>query len=194
MRKVLFSLAALLLISIPASAQDTYPSVEIFGGYSYFSQDLNINFDDDDDIFDFDEREAFHGVGFSLAGNFNRHFGLVGDFSYNKREIELPGDDLDVSNFVFLFGPRFSARGRSLTGFGHVLIGGTRSKIEGGDSATGLTIGIGGGLDVNVSDGFAIRLGQIDYLPTRYSFGAGDDEWFNNFRFQIGVVFKAGNR
>jgi hypothetical protein len=194
MRKVLLTIAALLLITIPASAQDSYPSVEIFGGYSYFSQDLNIDFDDDDGILDFDEREGFHGVGFSVAGNLNRWFGIVGDFSYNKREIEFPGEDVDISNFVFLFGPRFSARGSGVTGFGHILIGGTRSKVEGGDSATGLTIGIGAGLDVNVSDGFAIRVGQVDFLPTRYSFGAGDDEWFNNLRFQIGIVLKAGNR
>ncbi|HXG93689.1 MAG TPA: outer membrane beta-barrel protein [Blastocatellia bacterium] len=192
MRKVLLLFAVLFVISIPARAQSTYPSAEIFGGYSYFNQDLNIP-RDRPGPFDIDERESLHGAGFSLAGNLSSSFGLVADFSYNKRTIDFPGGDIDISNFVFLFGPRFSARGSSVTGFGHVLVGGTRRKIENFDSETGLTIGIGAGVDVNVSDGFAIRLGQIDYLPTRFNVGFGDHEWFNNFRFQIGVVFKAGN-
>jgi hypothetical protein len=154
---------------------------------------LNFDLDDDDDIIDFDEREPFHGFGFSIAGNLSRWFGLVGDFSYNKSEIDLPGDDLDTSNFVFLFGPRFSGRGSGVTGFGHVLVGGTRTKVEDFDSETGLTFGIGGGVDINVGESIAVRLVQVDYLPTRFKFN-GDSEWFNNFRFQIGLVFKAGNR
>jgi hypothetical protein len=181
--------AVLFLSAIPVNAQDSYPSVEIFGGYSYLSLDLNIDLDDDDDIFDFDEREGNHGFGFSVAGNLSSNVGIVGDFSYHKKEIELPGPDFDSSTFVFLFGPRFSARGDGVTGFGHVLVGGTRFKLEDFDSDTGFTLGVGGGIDINAGDSVAIRLAQVDYLPTRIG-----GEWFNNLRFQIGVVFKAGGQ
>jgi hypothetical protein len=180
--------AVLFLSAIPASAQDSYPGVEIFGGYSYLSVDLNVDFDDDE-IFDLDEREGNHGFGFSLAGNFSPNIGLVGDFSYHKKELELIGPDLDSTTFVFLFGPRFSARSDAATGFGHVLIGGTRFKLEGFESDVGFTLGVGGGVDVNVGDSLAVRLAQVDYLPTRIN-----GEWLNNLRFQIGLVFKAGGQ
>jgi hypothetical protein len=193
MRKVILLFAVLFLITVPARAQDTYPTAEIFGGYSYFSEDLNFDLDDDEPI-DFDERESFHGFGISVAGNLSKWFGIVADFSYNKSEIELPGEDIDTSNLIFLFGPRISARGSAVTGFGHFLVGGTRRKVESFDSETGFTLGIGGGVDINVGDSVAIRLFQADYLPTRFENFFGDSEWFNNFRFQIGLVFKAGNR
>jgi hypothetical protein len=187
MRKVILFVAVLLFAAVPARAQDSYPTVEVFGGYSYLSVDLNIDDDLDDDFLDFDEREGFHGFGFSIAGNFHPNVGIVADLSYHKKEIELPGEDFDTSTFIFLFGPRFTGRGDTVNGFGHVLVGGTRVKAEGFDSDTGFTIGVGGGIDINVHPNVAIRLVQADYLPTRIN-----GEWFNNFRAQIGLVFRTG--
>ena len=193
MRKLMIISAFILLVSIPARAQDSYPTVEVFGGYSYFSADVSFDdpFDDDGDDF-FDQREGFHGVGFSIAGNLSRSIGLVADFSYHKKELDVPffAEEIDSSAFTFLFGPRFTARGDRVDAFGHVLIGGVRTKTEEFDSETSLALGVGGGIDIKATDKFAVRLIQLDYIPVRAEGPFGDKEWFHNLRFQIGGVLR----
>ena len=56
MRKLIMLAAVLLLASIPATAQTSYPSTEIFGGYSYLNTKLV-------------QRDSLHGLGASFAGN-----------------------------------------------------------------------------------------------------------------------------
>ncbi|HXG68391.1 MAG TPA: outer membrane beta-barrel protein [Blastocatellia bacterium] len=196
MRKISLLIAVFLLTAIPTLAQEA-PTVEVFGGYSYFSSDIRLDnpFDDDEDDF-FDQREGLHGVGFSIAGNFHPNVGIVADLSYNKREIDIPfAPDLDSSKFTFLFGPRFTYRGGAVDVFGHTLVGGVRSKFEDFDSVTDFALGLGGGVDIKAGDNFAIRVAQIDYIPQRTEdIFTDDSEWIHNVRFQIGAVFRWGNR
>ena len=197
MRKFILPLAVLFLAAIPAKAQDEYPTVEIFGGYSYLSVDVGADFEDDD--FDIDEREGFHGFGVSVAGNFSKSFGIVGDFSYNRKSIaDIVGFDANANITLFLFGPRFTARGDKVDGFVHALIGGARERISvdvPGEnvnvSNTDLALGFGGGVDVKAGDMFAIRLFQLDYIPIRAEDPfTGDKQWSHNFRFQVGAVVR----
>lgn len=202
MRKFILPLAVLFLAAIPANAQDEYPSVEIFGGYSYLSVDVgaDLDGDDDDDIFDIDDREGFHGFGVSIAGNISESFGIVGDFSYNRKDIsELTGLDSNANVSLFLFGPRFTARGNSVDGFVHAMVGVARQRVEvevpGNDveiSETDLALGFGGGVDIKAGDRFAIRLFQLDYIPIHSEdpFEFDEKRWTHNFRFQIGAVFR----
>lgn len=44
----------------------------------------------------------------------------------------------------------------------------------------------GGGVDVNVSKHFAVRLGEFDYEQTRL-FGGNPNQ--NNYKFKAGVLF-----
>ena len=184
--------AFVLGASLPAYAQSDYPKFEVFGGYSHFSADINFDdpFDDDASGF-FNQREGFHGGAFSLAGNLSRHFGVVADFSYHKKEIELPGPDIDFSTFAFLFGPRVTARGSRVEGFAHALVGGVRRKLEDFNSDTDLALGLGGGVDIKATDKFAVRLVQLDYLPFRdRDLFTGDKEWRHNLRVSVGVTFR----
>lgn len=192
MRKLFLTLAVVALSAIPARAQDEYPILEIFGGYSYLSADTAIE-DEDGDI-DISDREGFHGAGFSFSVNLSRRFGFVGDFSYNARSISIPGIDGDVglNALFFLFGPRVTARSDRVTGFGHALIGGVRTTTDFSDfvpnakiSETSFALGLGGGVDIGVNDDISVRAFQVDYLPVRAS---GD--WAHNLRFQVGLVFK----
>src|SRR5438128_11209061 len=56
MRKLMLTSAALLLAAIPAYAQRDYPKAEVYGGYSYYSADINTN-----NPFSPTEREGAHG-------------------------------------------------------------------------------------------------------------------------------------
>ncbi|MBI3894823.1 MAG: hypothetical protein HY313_02720 [Acidobacteria bacterium] len=175
-----------------SQAQITTPAFEGFAGFSILSS--GSEGDEDIDL----DREQRWGWQASLAGNLNSAFGLVADFGgqYKHLEIELPGNDDDffLYNYQFMFGPRISGRGERATGFGHFLIGGAHtggSGLEGVefDSATGLAMGIGGGVDINIgSGGTAFRIIQFDWLPMRFK---GD--WFQDtFRIGIGIVFRGG--
>lgn len=179
MRKLFILLAVLFVAHIPAQAQESYPVVEIFGGYSYLSAEV------------LGDREGLGTPGFiaSIAGNPHPNFGIVGEISGHYGNVTIPGirpdPQFDADVFTFLVGPRFTGRRGNLNYFGHVLIGGARSKIETVDSETDFALAIGGGLDINASKEIAVRLFQVDYLPIRAS---GDTS--NNFRFSIGFVYR----
>ena len=88
--------------------------------------------------------------------------------------------------YEFMAGPRFASRGDTATGFVHAMFGGAAFRgFEFSD--TGFAMAFGGGLDVNVGKGFAIRAIQFDYVPTRLF-----DTWQHNIRRGFGVVFKLG--
>lgn len=186
-RALLF--AGLITVLAPASnAQDT-PRAELFGGYSYFRAEGG---------------NSLHGWNASIAANVNDWFGVVADFGghYGNESLRVtvPDDifiDAESSNNVhtFLFGPRFSYRKhRTLTPFAHALVGASRSHVEAtvdtpifstriSDTDTDFAAAFGGGLDARISDRFAFRVFQADYLPT------GRNE---NFRLSTGVVIRFG--
>jgi opacity protein-like surface antigen len=194
MKRLLMFLAVMLLAAIPASAQSDYPSAEIFGGYSYLSADTGAVEDEDIEDF-FDNREGVHGVGFSVAANLSRNFGVVGDFSYHWRNLDQFGiGDIKLSTLFFLFGPRVYARSDRVTGFAHALVGGVRAKADfnfpgfsASESQTDFAMGFGGGVDVNITSGLAVRLFQADYIPVR-----SDGRWLHNLRAQVGLTLKLG--
>jgi len=123
----------------------------------------------------------FHGWNTSVTGNLTKSFGLVADFS---------------GHYGFLFGPRFSHRGKRLTPFAYALFGVTRfhesATISGqrlSDADTGFSSALGGGLDVKVSKHVAIRAFQIDYFRPNF-FG----EAHNRGRLAFGIVFCFGRK
>lgn len=192
MKKCLMLFTFLFVASLPTYAQGDYPKFEVFGGYSYFSADINV-----DDPFDnngvpfFSQREGVHGGAFSGAYNLSRHFGVVADFSYHKKTVEFPTFDVGISTFAYLFGPRVTARGHRVEGFAHALIGGVRRKIETVADDRNLAFGLGGGVDVKATDHFAIRVVQVDYLPFRETdFFTGDKSWRHNLRASVGATFR----
>jgi len=176
MRKNLWVICLVLFACLPVAAQDT-PKVEVFGGYSWAGGN-------------------FHGWNTSVTGNLSKSFGLVADFSGHY------GSELDGPIFVdedahsFLFGPRFSHRGKRLTPFAYALFGVTRfhesATISGqrlSDADTGFSSALGGGLDVKVSKHVAIRAFQIDYFRPNF-FG----EAHNRGRLAFGIVFRFGRK
>ncbi|HJZ69214.1 MAG TPA: outer membrane beta-barrel protein [Blastocatellia bacterium] len=184
MRKLMFTAAALLLAAIPAYAQRDYPKGEVYGGYSYFTADVNTN-----NPFSRRERIGFHGFGFSGAANFTDNLGVVADFSYHKKN--LTGTGLDFSIFNFLFGPRFTVRGDRVEGFAHALVGGIRRRVETFSPDTDFALGAGGGMDVKVSRDFAIRVFQLDYIPFRdRNPFTGVVDWRHNLRVGVGATFR----
>ncbi|MCI0490954.1 MAG: porin family protein [Blastocatellia bacterium] len=190
MRKLLMFLAVLIVTVIPTHAQESYPKVEIYGGYSFFSSNQ------------FPDRENLNSPGFgaSIAGNLSKNFGLVAEISGNYGQVTLPGlvpdvtvPEFDTDVYTFLVGPRVTSRSTGFDLFGHVLFGGARTKVERFESDTDFAMAVGGGVDINVSKRIAVRIFQVDYLPIKSDRNLfRNEEWSHNVRFQIGVVFRVG--
>jgi opacity protein-like surface antigen len=174
MRTLVIVFVALVLLAVPAAAQDT-PRGELFGGYSYArlnpgglaGDDFNLN-----------------GWHFAAQGNVTSFFGLVGEVSghHGSRAGE------DVNTQQALFGPRITLRG-PLSVFGHALFGvarGNAGLFGATDSETAFGMAVGGGADINLgSQHVAWRVVQVDYLMTRWS-----ERSRNNARVSTGLVVR----
>ena len=186
MRVIGLGLLLILLSAPPANAQT--PRFEWSGAYSF--------------MHDEDRSEDFP-VGWvaSFAGSVTDWAAAVAEVGASHRECEncqrgpftsteFRGTDRDLRVFTFLAGPRLVSRALSrVTPFGQVLLGG--SHISGGvqfDGAltTGFTYQPGGGVDVQLSPNFGLRL-QGDYRVTR-------TQGHNTKapRFVAGVVWRQG--
>lgn len=168
--RIVWSFLLVACMAAAASAQSNdNPTVEIFGGPSIL-------------------RNGFTAPHFSLFGgwqaqaslNFTNHMGLVADFGGQYRSIE----GVRVQQYEYMFGPRVMFRSSRATVFAHGLVGANTFHAT-GTSLQGFAAGVGGGLDYNLNDRFAIRVIQADYLRTRLS-----NSWFNDARLGMGIVLK----
>ncbi len=208
---------ALLLCGLPAFAQDEHSKVDLFLGYAYvhFVPALSGN-----------PSYNFNGGGGAVTYNVNKLFGLKAEFT------QVGAGNLTVNSstgltslttsgnfFTYLFGPQLTFRNSSrITPYAHLLFGGAHSNVYGNIAAAGsisttttitdatkeaFALAVGGGLDVRASKHVAIRLGQFDYLMTRFSgrevdtsgtgsIGALDISNQSNFRYMAGIVFLLG--
>ena len=176
LRKAFCSMSLVCLTFLPVMAQDT-SKVEVFGGYSGAGAN-------------------FHGWNSSVTGNVTRRFGITADFSGNYGN-ELEGSILVKQNaHSFLFGPRYSFRGKRLSPFVYALFGVTRfhesatisgQRLSATDS--GFSSALGAGLDIKVNERVAIRAFQIDYFRPNF-FG----EAHNRGRLAFGVVLHLGKK
>lgn len=218
MRKLIICSLSLLAMSISARAQDCCRRGETFAGYSFLSADAKT-----DRIISpqFDSRYAMsrsgYGVplnGFNQAINLSQRLALLFDFSHNTKELTINNLALGQTSFaaaetkintnLFLFGARLNNRGEGSNFFGEAMIGGFNRRVEAKDvtlgnsvklSNTDLAFALGGGADITVAKNVAIRVFQIDYILARGNADSppGEKRLSNNFRFQIGVVFRWGH-
>ena len=170
----------LLLVGVRPAFGQAHPTVEVFVGFSH----LPANGDDY-------PREASQGVQGSVAGNFNRWFGVVADFgaqfgTSSNLGPRAPGVVAHTKVYQYLAGPCFTARADRVDVFVQALAGGAtgRSGIVGfSDSA--LTFGGGEGVAFRLGDRGAIRA-QLDLL------GSFVDIPEDNVRFGVGVAMRFG--
>lgn len=189
----------------PAVIQYNAPRVELFLGYSYLRAMPSI--DAANRLF------WLNGGSTSLAFNFNRYVGLVGDFGgFADSELNLTGTDsshpVDSSGkvFTYLFGPRFSYRKHNrVTPFAQVLAGAIHAsevtlsnctdvcQLLPSETSFALTAGVG--VDVRVHRHLAIRVVQAEYLMTRFEDRTtGQTAMQNDIRLSSGIVFRFGGQ
>ena len=181
------------------------PKVELFLGYSYLRAVPTLAAGN--------RLVWLNGGSASVAYNFTRHLGVVGDFgSYTNSQIRFTGanaetvdvDNSNVAVLTYLAGPRFSFRSHErFTPFVQALFGGVRAnQVNLSDCAsnclllpeeTTFALTAGGGLDIKLRRHFAIRAIQAEYLMTRFTDRTtGDSGMQNDIRLSSGIVFRFG--
>jgi hypothetical protein len=192
-----------LFSTVLLGAQET-PRVELFGGYSLARIDDTLGLTEG--------HINNNGWNAAVALNFNRYLGVVSDFGgyYGTHQLPpftaltcptcpmtTPSPFKASTKFhTVMFGPQVSFRLPAVTPFVHGLFGvanehGHLVPATPGGSTTnvGLSIALGGGVDVAMSHRFAYRI-QGDYM--RFSlmeFAPAE----NNLRFSTGLVFRFGS-
>lgn len=116
-----------------------------------------------------------------------------------------PGTYTSQGNmFTYLFGPELRIPTPLIKPFGEVLFGGSYTNayvnLAQNIDANGGTISVpsqhpftmaaGGGVDLTVSHRLAIRLGEFDYVLTRYTNPLTSTNNQNNFRYTGGVILR----
>jgi hypothetical protein len=171
MRKLVGLLALVLLATVSALAQND-SKLDVFGGYSYLHVPATAS-----------PSQNTNGWEAQATINLTKYLGVTADFDGHYGDVfRMGGYDNN-----FLFDPTIFHRHDKVTGFAHLLFGGSRAGAH-GFSETAFAWAIGGGVDWNLKKRLAIRLGQFDYLPTY--FGSTTQ---NNFRYSAGVVFRLGS-
>ncbi len=183
-----------------------YPKVDLFLGYSYLRAVPMSN--------PSNRMDWLNGGSASVAHNFTRYLGLVGDFgAFRASELQLTGTGANpprVSNasgnaFTYMAGPRLSLRKYDrITPFAQALFGGihasevTLSKCAGTSctplrSENAFAMTAGGGIDFRLSHHVAIRAVQVEYLMTRFGDQhTGIRNMQNDIRLSSGLVLGFG--
>lgn len=153
-----------------------------------------------------------NGGSASIALNFNRFLGLVGEFGgFNDTQLRTSANPSVVAGasgraFTFLAGPRLSFRNHErFTPFAQALFGGIHAgqvTFTSGCTGAGCTplpaatvfaLTAGGGLDLRVHPHVAIRLIQAEYLMTSFqNQDTGQSGRQNDVLLSGGLVFRFG--
>jgi opacity protein-like surface antigen len=218
MKKLVPFLGVVVLMCATASAlaQDTtsneHPKFEFFAGYSALGEtgsrviSLGPNASVGGD---------YQGQGFetSIIRNFNKHFGIKGDFSFHFNNESNRGPiaactpvcttvtqdfQLKTRVYNFLAGPEFKARNSTrFTPFVHALGGFAHTSatfttpgpthifsVKRNDNS--FAMGLGGGLDIRASNRVSFRA-MMDYNPVFVHDSTGGRRDF--VRFSLGLLF-----
>ena len=218
MRRFVISFFITLMAPLLASAQ-SFPRVELFGGYSYLHLDTHgvtsSTLQQQCAILiggpcpaTFQIHPGFNGWEAAAQFNANRWLGLKADLAghygtlFSAKFTGLPPlPPLNFSSppqhmYDFLLGPVVSYRSHRYTTFVHGLIGAEHTgfgsfSLQGfplnlpasSSSRTDFSFVLGGGLDLNLVPGLALRPAEVDYQFVKS--GSGHQ---NNLRISTGLV------
>jgi len=199
---------ALLLAGVPALAQ----RADVFGEYSYLHFTPGID--------GLESRSFNGGGGgadlyflkiFGIKADFMGYASTTFTKTYPNTVIvpgrgTIPAGTYSVQGnmYTYLFGPVLRIPLPVVHPFGEALFGGSYTdayanlakaiNANGGTlsapSQHPFTLAAGAGVDVSVSHRLAIRLGEFDYVLTRYSNPLTNSSNQNNFRYTGGVILK----
>jgi hypothetical protein len=175
---------ALCSLGVLATAQtDIQPKDEVFGGYSWYHPNGNV---------DFGYRVKDIPVGFDASNTYYlpqwHNLGILFDGSGHFHGSE----DTDVG--FILGGVQYKYHTDTFSPFVRIFAGAARISPPTYVDEWQAAAGGGGGFDLNITPRFALRLAQVDYIYTNYHARItffGSPQW-NSVRLATGVVINLG--
>jgi hypothetical protein len=195
-RVLFFSFLLILtavLLSAVALAQDVEtPKYEIFAGYQWLHPGAEVPapFGNYNAPTKMNIKDMPAGFGTAFTYNFQKYFGLEGDFGYNWDNYEA----------TLSTGPKLSFRTDESTYFLHTLLSYNRLNVEGLPNANGIGAILGGGWDLRVTRMFSLRIVEADYVWARQNYASVVSSAFpdlrrvslDGVRLRAGLVFNFG--
>jgi PKD domain-containing protein len=190
------ALAALSLATLPTSAQNACTKDEVFGGYSWLAPngwgDLDYKVNNIPNAFDASNTYYLpqaHNLGLVLDGS--------GHFKGGTTPPNLQNGSNDSTGVGYaLGGVQYKWHNEKVSPFVRGFLGAANISP---DCCHGMewsfAAGGGGGLDLNLTQRFSIRMIQADYIYSSYShifFSSHSTNW-NSVRLAAGVVINFGN-
>jgi len=175
------------------------PKWEVFGGYSFFYPGTDVHGLLPGGLVPVSSRLESNprGIGAGVTYNFNRWFGLTGDFSghWGSGETSIVKQIDDAAFYNASVGPKLTFRSHYFSPFVEALVGWHRltPDLFQGDDRFGFMAG--GGLDLNVNPHFALRLIRADFVFSNHQFDSAaivPATDVRGARLQSGVVFMFG--
>jgi hypothetical protein len=170
-------LCVVSLISISAMAQDEpTPKVELFVGYQWLHPGITVPapFQPFNAPIGVKMGDIPEGAGASLNYNFTRFLGLEADYGVNK-------NDNGSVNTVSI-GPRLAYRSSGTTFFIHTMMGYNRLTVPNVDTSNGIGAILGGGMDLDITRRFALRLFEADWVWANHNFSSEVSPGFADLR------------
>ncbi len=199
MRRVICLLAFSLLFGFAVSAQDqdtgsSSTKADVFLGYTYVRQTYKNG------IPPYNQTFATNGGSAQFAFYPVRSFAIVAEVAGTESS-NIGGNPSAGAMYTYMFGPRIVLhQGRlrpyvqGLFGEAHMTSGLSYYLLPTNASGTvdgnSLAIAAGVGLDLTLTHHFAVRLGQIDYLMTRFYDPYGSRFIQSNARYSGGIVYR----
>jgi hypothetical protein len=175
----LSALIAVFVVSGSAFAQDnSTPKFDVFVGYQYLHPGATVpTGSDPNNPVSFNLPDEPKGAGAAFTYNFDPHWGLEGDFGYNR---DTPSA---TSEWTGSAGPRFMVRTDGANLFIHALASFNRATYNSGfDTHNGVGMILGGGMDLPITKNFSWRLFQVDYVWAQHNFASFAGAQFPNLR------------
>jgi hypothetical protein len=182
-----------VLLSAVTLAQDVEtPKYEVFAGYQWLHPGGfvpvpfgNYNAPNGMKLPDMPE-----GFGASFTYNFQKYFGLEGDFGHNWDNYEM----------TLSAGPKATYRTENANFFVNTLLSYNRLAVNGLPTGNGIGAILGGGMDLKITHLFYLRLFEADYVWGRQNYSQVVSSAFpdlrrvslEGIRLRTGLVFNFG--
>jgi hypothetical protein len=182
----LLMLTVVLLSAVTLAQDAEVPKYEIFVGYQWLHPGGRVPtpFGDYNAPTSMVLPDMPLGFGTSFTYNFQKHFGLEGDFGHNWDNYET----------TLSTGPKVSFRSDESTFFLHTLLSYNRLNVNGLPTGNGIGAILGGGWDLRVNRTFALRIVEADYVWARQNYASVVSAAFPDLRRDSleGVRLRAG--
>ncbi len=157
-----FVISALLLPATLLAQEDSVPKYDVFVGYQWLHPGGNVPspLGTPSNPTPFQVPDMDKGFGTSLTYNFDRHFGLEGDFGYNWDHYET----------TVSAGPRLMFRNEDGDYFVHAMLSYNRLGVDGLNASNGIGAVLGGGMDFKFTRFVSWRIFEADYVVAAHHY------------------------